>query len=38
MPAVIVAFSPGVDATRTGASMVTKADADPLLAARASTA
>jgi len=31
MPAAIVAFSPGVDATRAGASMVTKADADPLL-------
>jgi acetyl esterase/lipase len=31
MPAAIVAFSPGVDATRTGASMATKADADPLL-------
>ena len=31
MPAAIVAFSPGVDATRTGTSMVTKADADPLL-------
>ncbi len=31
MPAAIVAFSPGVDATRTGESMVTKADADPLL-------
>jgi epsilon-lactone hydrolase len=30
-PAAIVAFSPGVDATRAGASMVTKADADPLL-------
>jgi epsilon-lactone hydrolase len=31
MPAAIVAFSPGVDATRTGESMVTKAQADPLL-------
>lgn len=31
MPAAIVTFSPGVDATRTGASMATKADADPLL-------
>ncbi|WP_236795162.1 alpha/beta hydrolase [Amycolatopsis sp. GM8] len=31
MPAAIVAFSPGVDATRTGESMTTKADADPLL-------
>lgn len=31
MPAAIVAFSPGVDATRTGESMVTKVDADPLL-------
>jgi acetyl esterase/lipase len=31
MPAAIVAFSPGVDATRAGQSMVTKADADPLL-------
>lgn len=31
MPAAIVAFSPGVDATRTGESMVTKAHADPLL-------
>jgi monoterpene epsilon-lactone hydrolase len=31
MPAAIVAFSPGVDATRTGESMVTKAEADPLL-------
>jgi epsilon-lactone hydrolase len=30
-PAAIVAFSPGVDATRTGQSMVTKAEADPLL-------
>jgi epsilon-lactone hydrolase len=30
-PAAIVAFSPGVDATRTGESMVTKAEADPLL-------
>jgi epsilon-lactone hydrolase len=31
MPAAIVAFSPGVDATRAGQSMVTKAKADPLL-------
>jgi epsilon-lactone hydrolase len=31
MPAAIVAFSPGVDATRAGESMVTKAGADPLL-------
>jgi monoterpene epsilon-lactone hydrolase len=31
MPAAIVAFSPGADATRTGMSMVTKAEADPLL-------
>lgn len=31
MPAAIIAFSPGVDATRTGQSMVTKAAADPLL-------
>jgi epsilon-lactone hydrolase len=31
MPAAIVAFSPGVDAMRTGESMVTKAAADPLL-------
>jgi epsilon-lactone hydrolase len=31
MPAAIVAFSPGVDATRAGQSMVTKAEADPLL-------
>lgn len=31
MPAAIVAFSPGVDATRAGASMTTKAQADPLL-------
>jgi epsilon-lactone hydrolase len=31
MPAAIVAFSPGLDATRTGDSMVTKAQADPLL-------
>jgi epsilon-lactone hydrolase len=31
MPAAIVAFSPGLDATRTGESMVTKAGADPLL-------
>jgi epsilon-lactone hydrolase len=31
MPAAIVAFSPGVDATRAGDSMMTKAEADPLL-------
>ncbi|WP_067678144.1 alpha/beta hydrolase [Nocardia miyunensis] len=31
MPAALVAFSPGVDATRSGESMRTKADADPLL-------
>ena len=31
LPAAIVAFSPGLDATRTGDSMVTKAQADPLL-------
>jgi acetyl esterase/lipase len=31
-PAAIVAFSPGLDATRTGPTMVTKAEADPLLA------
>jgi monoterpene epsilon-lactone hydrolase len=31
VPAAIVAFSPGVDATRTGQSMVSKAEADPLL-------
>jgi len=31
MPAAIVAFSPGVDATRAGESMTTKAEADPLL-------
>jgi monoterpene epsilon-lactone hydrolase len=30
-PAAIVAFSPGADATRSGESMVTKAEADPLL-------
>lgn len=29
MPAAIVAFSPGLDATRTGESMDTKEDADP---------
>ncbi|MEV7598176.1 alpha/beta hydrolase [Kitasatospora sp. NPDC089797] len=29
MPAAIVAFSPGLDATRSGESMVTKEDADP---------
>ena len=31
VPAAIVAFSPGVDATRSGGSMVTKADVDPLI-------
>ncbi|UOZ05490.1 alpha/beta hydrolase [Amycolatopsis sp. WQ 127309] len=31
VPAAIVAFSPGLDATRTGESIVTKAAADPLL-------
>jgi len=31
LPAAIVAFSPGVDATRSGDSYATKADADPLL-------
>jgi monoterpene epsilon-lactone hydrolase len=31
MPAAIVAFSPGLDATRTGASMETRAGADPIL-------
>jgi monoterpene epsilon-lactone hydrolase len=31
MPAALVLFSPGVDATRAGESMVTKAAADPLL-------
>jgi monoterpene epsilon-lactone hydrolase len=31
LPAAIVAFSPGVDATRSGDSMVTRAAADPLL-------
>ncbi len=31
MPAAIVAFSPGLDATRAGESMETKAAADPLL-------
>ncbi|WP_040830823.1 alpha/beta hydrolase [Nocardia jiangxiensis] len=31
LPAAILAFSPGVDATRTGESMQTKAAADPLL-------
>jgi acetyl esterase/lipase len=30
-PAAIVAFSPGLDATRAGESYVTKAEADPLL-------
>ncbi|MFI6041726.1 alpha/beta hydrolase [Nocardia sp. NPDC051321] len=30
MPAAIVAFSPGLDMTRTGESMDTKADTDPL--------
>lgn len=29
LPAAIVAFSPGLDATRTGASMESKADVDP---------
>jgi acetyl esterase/lipase len=31
LPAALVAFSPGLDATRTGESMETKAAADPLL-------
>jgi epsilon-lactone hydrolase len=31
LPAAIVAFSPGLDATRTGASMDTKAGVDPIL-------
>ncbi|MQY20488.1 alpha/beta hydrolase [Nocardia macrotermitis] len=31
VPAAIVAFSPGLDVTRAGASMRTKVDADPLL-------
>ena len=31
LPAAIVAFSPGLDGTRTGESMDTKADADPIL-------
>ena len=31
LPAAVVAFSPGLDATRTGESMTTKADSDPLL-------
>ncbi|GAA4528651.1 alpha/beta hydrolase [Amycolatopsis samaneae] len=31
LPAAIVAFSPGLDQTRTGESMETKAEADPLL-------
>ena len=31
LPAAIVAFSPGLDATRAGESMVTKAEADPLI-------
>lgn len=31
MPAAVVAFSPGLDGTRTGESMDTKAAADPLL-------
>jgi epsilon-lactone hydrolase len=31
VPAAIVAFSPGLDATRAGQSMATKAKADPLL-------
>ncbi|AYF73840.1 alpha/beta hydrolase [Nocardia yunnanensis] len=30
LPAAIVAFSPGLDATRTGESMLTKADRDPI--------
>ncbi|MFE2412533.1 alpha/beta hydrolase [Kitasatospora sp. NPDC059408] len=30
LPAAVLALSPGVDATRTGDSMVTKADADPI--------
>jgi epsilon-lactone hydrolase len=30
LPAAIVAFSPGLDATRSGESMTTKADADPI--------
>ncbi|HEY4459022.1 MAG TPA: alpha/beta hydrolase [Pseudonocardiaceae bacterium] len=30
LPAAIVAFSPGLDQTRSGASMRTKADADPI--------
>ena len=30
-PAAVVAFSPGVDATRSGQSMVTRAAADPLI-------
>ncbi|MGW3178942.1 alpha/beta hydrolase [Kitasatospora sp. NPDC001119] len=30
LPAAIVAFSPGLDATRTGESMDTKADVDPI--------
>jgi acetyl esterase/lipase len=35
LPAAIVAFSPGLDATRTGESMTTKADSDPLLSREA---
>jgi acetyl esterase/lipase len=31
LPAAIVAFSPGLDLTRSGESMTTKADADPIL-------
>jgi acetyl esterase/lipase len=31
MPAAIIAFSPGVDATRAGMSMTAKAEADPLI-------
>jgi epsilon-lactone hydrolase len=31
LPAAIVAFSPGLDATRAGESIVTKAEADPLI-------
>ena len=34
MPAAIVGFSPGLDATRTGASMDTKAGIDPFFAVR----
>jgi epsilon-lactone hydrolase len=35
LPAAIVAFSPGLDGTRTGESMTTKADSDPLLSREA---